>query len=214
MAERGRWRVSAAVTSAVLAATVGLACAAPERAAPPPDFGPTAPAREPVSGAATSDPAAPVSPREEARPRRILVPRVGLDARIEPVGVASDGSMALPTDPAVAGWYRFGPVPGADRGSAVLAGHVDDETGDLGEFAALYDVRRGDRIEVRRSGADPVVHHVVSRSTVPQEDLPPSVFRREGDPVLTLITCAPPFLPDEGGYQSNLVVTATPVEEP
>ncbi|BFO16368.1 hypothetical protein SHKM778_27560 [Streptomyces sp. KM77-8] len=99
--------------------------------------------------------------------------------------------MAIPDDPSVAGWYRYGPVPGSPRGSAVLVGHVDSDTGALGEFAALYDVRPGDRVEVRRAEAAPVVYRVVSRTTVPKDELPPSVFRRTGDPVLTLITCAP-----------------------
>ncbi|KAB2977315.1 class F sortase [Streptomyces sp. SS1-1] len=121
--------------------------------------------------------------------------------------------MAVPDDPSVAGWYRFGPAPGSPEGSAVLVGHVDGETGALGEFAALYDVRRGDRVEVRRAKAAPVVYRVVSRTTVPKGALPASAFRRTGDPVLTLITCAPPFEPERGGYLANLVVTAEPVRE-
>ncbi|MFF3348813.1 class F sortase [Streptomyces sp. NPDC002779] len=92
----------------------------------------------------------------------------------------------------------------------MLVGHVDSDTGALGEFAALYDVRPGDRVEVRRDGARPVVYRVTSRTTVPKDDLPSSVFRRTDAPVLTLITCAPPFVPEQGGYLSNLVVTAQP----
>jgi sortase (surface protein transpeptidase) len=95
----------------------------------------------------------------------------------------------------------------------VLVGHVDSHTGTLGEFAPLYEVRRGNRVEVRRTGAAPVVHRVVSRATVPKDELPSSVFCRTGDPVLTLITCAPPFDPDRGGYLANLVVTAEPVPD-
>ncbi|MGW6291676.1 class F sortase [Streptomyces sp. NPDC055058] len=199
------------MTAVALAATLGLACGTPETAAPRADFGPTAPG--PGTAEATApDAAAPAGATAPAAPpRRIRVPRVGIDARIEAVGVTREGTMTVPADPAVAGWYRFGPAPGTRRGSAVLAGHVDDETGALGEFAALQDLRRGDRVEVLRRGADPVVHRVVARRTVPQDELPPSVFRRTGDPVLTLVTCAPPFLPDRGGYRSNLVVTAVPV---
>ncbi|MEU9630961.1 class F sortase [Streptomyces luteogriseus] len=141
----------------------------------------------------------------------MVAPRTGLDARITPVGVTDEGDMAVPDDPSVAGWYRYGPAPGGARGSAVLVGHVDSETGALGEFLALYNVRRGDRVEVRRAGDAPVTYRVVSRLTVPKEDLPPSAFRRTGAPVLTLITCAPPFVPERGGYTSNLVVTAEPV---
>ncbi|MFE5603357.1 class F sortase [Streptomyces coelicoflavus] len=138
---------------------------------------------------------------------------MGLDARVRPVGVTGGGAMTVPEDPSMAGWYRYGPVPGSREGSAVLVGHVDSETGALGEFAALYDVRRGDRVEVRRAETTPVVYRVVSRTTVPKDELPPSVFRRTGDPVLTLITCAPPFEPERGGYLANLVVTAEPVHE-
>ncbi|MFF9202027.1 class F sortase [Streptomyces sp. NPDC014986] len=125
--------------------------------------------------------------------------------------MTEDGDMAVPADPAVAGWYRFGPAPGSTRGSSVLVGHVDGDTGALGEFAGLYDAGPGDLVEVRRVGAGPVRYRVTARSTVPQDALPPSVFRRGGPPVLTLITCAPPFVPGEGGYQANLVVTAQPL---
>ncbi|MEU1848243.1 class F sortase [Streptomyces sp. NPDC019990] len=140
------------------------------------------------------------------------MPAVGLDARVGPVGVTARGDMAVPDDPSLAGWYRHGPAPGSARGSAVLVGHVDDDTGEIGEFAALRGVRPGDRVEVRRAAADPVRYRVVSRVTVPKDELPSSAFRRSGGPVLTLITCAPPFVPDRGGYLSNLVVTAEPVE--
>ncbi|MER5893339.1 class F sortase [Streptomyces sp. NPDC001876] len=137
---------------------------------------------------------------------------VGLDARVRPVGVTEDGALAVPSNPAVAGWYRFGPAPGGSRGSSVLVGHVDSDTGDLGEFAALYDVKPGDRVEVRRADAEPVRYRVTARATVPKDDLPSTTFRRDGSPVLTLVTCAPPFIPDEGGYQANLVVTAEPLD--
>ncbi|MFE1325002.1 class F sortase [Streptomyces sp. NPDC058735] len=140
------------------------------------------------------------------------MPGVGLDARVEPVGVTDRGDMTIPDTPSVAGWYRYGPSPGGSEGSAVLVGHVDTDTGELGEFAALYDVGRGDRVEVRREGAEAVRYRVVSRVTVPKDELPSSTFRRTGAPVLTLITCAPPFDPGRGGYQSNLVVTAEPVD--
>ncbi|WP_245936374.1 class F sortase [Streptomyces cahuitamycinicus] len=142
----------------------------------------------------------------------MLARRTGLDAEVGPVGVTARGNMAVPDDPSVAGWYRHGPAPGSAQGSAVLVGHVDSGTGDLGEFLALYDVRRGDRVEVRRAGGEPVNHRVVSRVAVPKDDLPPSAFRRSGAPVLALITCAPPYDPERGGYMSNLVVTAEPVE--
>lgn len=67
-------------------------------------------------------------------------------------------------------------------------------------------------MEVRRSGAPTLRYRIVSRVTVPKDELPSSAFRRSGAPVLTLITCAPPYVPERGGYLSNLVITAEPVE--
>ncbi|WP_454314804.1 class F sortase [Streptomyces phaeoluteigriseus] len=127
------------------------------------------------------------------------------------MGITEAGDMAIPSDPTVAGWYRFGPAPGSDHGSSVLVGHVDSDTGALGEFASLYDVEPGDRVEVQRAGAEPAGYRITARSTVPKDAIPASAFRRSGPPVLTLITCAPPFVPRDGGYQANLIVTAEPV---
>ncbi|MGW0501096.1 class F sortase [Streptomyces sp. NPDC003007] len=194
------------MAAAALAAVAGFPDRPSQPAAPAPDF--AAAPSERRGAVAAETPPAPGTARNPP-PRRVLVPRAGLDARVIPVGVTGRGSMNVPGDPDVAGWYRHGPAPGSARGSAVLAGHVD--TGDLGEFLALYDVRRGDRVEVRRAGDEPVRYRVVSRVTVPKDELPPSAFRRSGAPVLTLITCAPPYVPERGGYQSNLVVTAEPV---
>ncbi|MGV9290807.1 class F sortase [Streptomyces sp. NPDC003719] len=200
------------VTAAALAVAVTLVSAPSQQASPPADFGRStarsaaAPDRPVQVGAARSP--SPVD--HAAAPVRVLVRSVGLDARVSPVGVTEAGDMAVPPDPGVAGWYRFGPAPGSAHGSAVLVGHVDGDTGELGEFASLYDVRPGDRVEVRRAGAEPAGYRIVARSTVPRDAIPASAFRRGGPPVLTLITCAPPFVPEDGGYQANLIVTAEP----
>jgi hypothetical protein len=201
------------VTTAALAAVVTFTTAPSEQAAPPPDFGRAgaSPAAVPGRPPGASSPRPASHAQDASPPQRVLVRSVGLDARIRPVGVTEAGDMAIPSDPGVAGWYRFGPAPGSDRGSSVLVGHVDGDTGALGEFASLYDVRPGDRVEVRRAGAEPAGYRVTARSTVAKDALPSSAFRRSGPPVLTLITCAPPFLPEEGGYQANLIVTAEPV---
>ncbi|MEU1313944.1 class F sortase [Streptomyces tibetensis] len=193
--------------AAALAAVLGLPAGPSQPAAPASDFT-TAPSGR-TTGSTTK---APPSRAPAPPPRRVLLPLAGVDARVTAVGVTDRGEMAVPDEPSVAGWYRYGPAPGSASGSAVLVGHVDSDTGAIGEFAALYDVRRGDGVEVRRAGAEPVRYRVVSRVTVPKNELPSSAFRRTGAPALTLITCAPPFVPERGGYLSNLIVTAEPVK--
>ena len=203
------------VATAALAAVLTLGAAPSEHASPPDDFGIPATARAAAPGTLSPATEARTSPPPQAQlrhlPQRVLVRDVGLDARVRPVGVTEAGAMSIPADPAVAGWYRFGAAPGSSHGSSVLVGHVDSNTGALGEFAALYDVEPGDTVEVRRAHAEPALYRVTARSTVPKGDLPSATFRRSGPPVLTLVTCAPPFLPEKGGYQANLIVTAEPL---
>ncbi|MDK1475422.1 class F sortase [Streptomyces sp. 549] len=228
---RARWfTVCGAAVAAGLVLLVVLHLNDP---APPPDFGggsasapvqdrsgPRTPdrvsdgpgrdgGRPPEKGARGGADAQP--PRDAApAPVRLRMERVGVTAGIVPVGVAKDGTAEVPADPAEAGWYRFGPAPGDAAGSAVLVGHVDSDTGELGALAALYDVREGDVLTVRRDSGEPVEYRVSTRRTVPKDELPADVFRRDGPPVLTLVTCAAPYDPDRGGYQNNVVVTAVP----
>lgn len=182
----------------------------------PSEFG----ARPPAAGPATRSTAGTEPGRADtqdaprpstgAEPLGVRIPRVSLDARIEAVGVADDGTVEIPADADAAGWYRHGSPPGAPAGSAVLIGHVDSRTGDLGAFAKLYDVRAGDTVTVARESAPPVRYEVTAREVVDKERLPADVFRRAGRPVLTLITCAPPYDRERGDYRRNLVVYAEP----
>jgi sortase (surface protein transpeptidase) len=144
-------------------------------------------------------------------PARVAVPARGLDAPLDPVGTAPDGQMAIPDDVDRAGWYRFGPVPGAP-GSAVVAGHVDDAEQGLGAMAALRAAEPGDEVVVTDAAGAVTRWRVVSRESLDKQALPVDVlFRRDGPPRLTLVTCGGPFLPEVGGYRDNVVVVAEPL---
>nr|WP_121828638.1 class F sortase [Streptomyces sp. S1] len=148
-------------------------------------------------------------PADAGPPRELSIPRLDLRAPVDPVGVTDDGQTEVPPDPDRVGWYRFSPAPGSSAGSSVVVGHVDAEGRGLGVLSGLTEVRRGDRVLVRREGGSTVPYEIVARRTVSKADLAESgAFRRDGPPVLTLITCAGPYLPEKGGYQNNLVVTA------
>ena len=206
--------VGAAAVVAVVLAALLVWSLRPSGTSVPSDFGTRPRAQEPVTGVSSGvlDDASgegktsgPVS-----EPTALRVPRVSLEARVQDVGVRNDGTVEVPDDAEQAGWYRFGPAPGASAGSAVLIGHVDDRTGDLGAFAKLYGVRKGDAVTVARGDATPLRYEVTAREVVDKDRLPDDVFRRHGRPVLTLITCAPPYDREHGGYQRNLLVYAVP----
>jgi sortase (surface protein transpeptidase) len=118
--------------------------------------------------------------------------------------------MALPADPEVLGWYRFGPAPGAGTGSVVLAGHLDSERYGLGPLVGLREVEVGDRLRVTRADGTARRYAVVDVRRYDRQALPEELFARTGPERLRIITCGGEYLPDAGGYQQNLVVTAVP----
>lgn len=147
--------------------------------------------------------------RRTAAPLRVRVPAIGLDADVRPVGVGGDRQMRLPDDPRVLGWYRFGPSPG-DDGSVVLAGHVDSRRFGVGPLVALQTVEVGTEVQVVTGPGRVRTYRVDSIERFDQQALPAAVFARTGPERLRLVTCTGPYLPEAGGYQQNLVVTAVP----
>jgi len=146
----------------------------------------------------------------QARPVRLRVAALGLDAPVVAAGVAADGRLQLPGDAHTVAWFVGGAVPG-DSGSAVLAAHVD-YGGAKGPFFELADLPAGAEIEVHladgghrtfRSVADPDAR---AKSELPVDQL----FRRGGEPSLTLVTCGGDFDPAARAYAQNTLVTASP----
>jgi len=159
----------------------------------------------------TARPAAPEPPESTPPPERVRSRDLGIDAPVDVVGLADDGSMELPADVDRVGWYRFGPVPG-DTGSAVIAGHVDDVEQGLGALAPLRSAEVGNAIAVTDADGTTTRWQVVARETISKRELPlDELFRRDGPPRLTLLTCGGPFLPEYGGYRDNVVVVTEPI---
>ena len=152
----------------------------------------------------------PSAPRERARAVRVQVVSADIDSVVRPVGVSPDGQMALPPDPEVLGWYRFGPAPGAGTGSVVLAGHLDSKRFGLGPLVGLRDVETRDVVRVTRADGSLRRYTVLDVRRYDRQALPEKLFARTGPERLRIITCGGDYLPDEGGYQQNLVVTAVP----
>jgi sortase family protein len=142
-------------------------------------------------------------------PVELRIPAVGVRAPIVPVGVEPSGAMEIPPDVRTVGWYRFGPSPG-DRGSAVLAGHVDSRLQGPGVFLRLHELDPGDVIHVRASKAAWDSFEVVSRNLVAKDRIPRGIFGGRTGPVLTLITCGGEFDQDARSYTHNVVVSAVP----
>jgi len=199
--------VVAVLGLALVAVGVSLARSSPVAAAPglTVDRGEVSSARPGAvpPARATGAPATPVLPRLLALPRQHVA------ASVQSIGVTAGRQLDLPTDPREVGWWAGGQPAGAASGSAVIAGHLDSARSGIGAFAALLSVEIGDPVEV--SGGGVVLHYrVASRSTYPKTALPGAVFRLDGPPVLTLVTCGGPYDSRTHHYRDNVVVTALP----
>lgn len=153
------------------------------------------------------------TPGHTARPVRLSIESLSLSQRVRPVGVAADGQMDLPADPEVLGWYHFGPAPLVGRGSVVFAGHLDSRRYGLGPLVRLRDVEVGARVLVTLASGRAATYVVRRIDRYDRQALPVELFSREGPELLRLVTCGGAYDPDAGGYQQNLVVTATPAGE-
>jgi sortase (surface protein transpeptidase) len=170
----------------------------------PPTSQPTTPTPRTASRPGTTD--QPVRPN--AAPRSVRIPILHLEMPVIRRGVDDNGAMAMPTSAFTLAWYRFGSRPRDPSGATMLAGHVDTVEEGAGPLAGLGALRRGDRIEVT-AGSSIVTYRTTSVTRISKAliDLP-AVFSRVGPPRLHLVTCGGEYLPDEGGYQDNVVVSA------
>ena len=165
--------------------------------------------------------AVPVVPRQStslaaqappvSAPVRVRVPSIGIDMPIEAVGLADGSAMALPANPAVAAWYRYGAGPASPAGATVVAAHVDSLVYDIGPFAQLADAPGGTEIMVDTADGGTHRYTIASVDSVEKPAVPwASVFDRTGQPRLTLVTCGGEFDYEARRYLSNVIVTAVP----
>ena len=146
-----------------------------------------------------------------AAPARIVIPSIGVNARVEALGLTASGNMAAPASFGDAGWYRYGPVPGS-TGSAVIAGHLDNGLGFDGVFKNLDALQAGDIITVVSRDGTRQTFEVVGKREYPYTAVPDSLlFATSGPPRLVLVTCAGALLYLKRTYDRRLVVFARPL---
>ena len=142
-----------------------------------------------------------------ARPARLVIGALRVDAPVDAVGVDAARALAVPADPRRLGWWMGSATPGSTRGTVLLAGHVDTARDGRGALFGLERLAIGSRIELR-AGTEVFAYRAVARRSYRKEKLPPTVFRADGPPLLALVTCGGSFR--DGVYSHNVVVYAEP----
>ena len=154
----------------------------------------------------------PVEPTVLPNPVRVRIPQIGVTAPVIPTGLDKNRSAVIPEDIMKVGWYKLGVAPGSSQGSAVLIAHRDGREQGHGAFYSIGALTLGDRIIVTNSVGERLKYKVVAREMIPKEKLPTQeIFAIDGAPRLTLISCGGYYSKSNGGYQDNIVVTATPI---
>lgn len=142
------------------------------------------------------------------RPVAVSIPALGVAGPLEDlVADPKTRELSAPNDPARAGWYSAGVVPG-DQGPAVIGGHVDSRRGP-GVFFRLRTLGRGDLIDVTRSDGRTVRFSVIAVARFPKDAFPTeAVYGPTSGPELRLVTCGGTFDRSIRSYEDNVVVDA------
>ncbi|MGK4583414.1 class F sortase [Kitasatospora sp. HPMI-4] len=182
-------------------------------AAPSAAASPAAPPAAPVSPAANA-PGAPAAGNAapalgRSKPTRIRIPQLSIEAPFTELGLDAAGALEVPPadNPNLVGWYREGPTPG-ERGTSVLAGHVDTTKG-AAVFLMLYTLAPGNTVEITRADGTVAVFAVDAVKTYPKNAFPDNeVYADTPDAQLRLITCGGMYDRKLKDYTENIVAFA------
>jgi sortase (surface protein transpeptidase) len=194
---------------ALLACVAQIACSAP-RAAVPSQRGSLSVAQPPQRGGVSPDVARFRSARHytiTGRPVAIRIPSIGVTSSLQALGRNPDGTVEVPHDWDVAGWYEKSARPGAP-GPAIVLGHVDSRLGPA-VFYRLSELRRGDEVLVKQRGGKEIAFVVERVEQHDKEAFPTdAVYLPTLQPTLRLVTCGGTFDHSIGHYRDNIIVFA------
>jgi hypothetical protein len=140
-------------------------------------------------------------------PVRLRVPAAHVDTALQSLGRNADGTIAVPDNPDVAGWYAEGPRPG-EPGPAVILGHVDSVSGPA-VFFHVARLARGDVITVDSADGRTFTFRVTGVTRVSKNQFPTDlVYLPTLQPELRLVTCGGSFDTAAHSYRDNVIVFA------
>ncbi|MER7486322.1 class F sortase [Streptomyces sp. NPDC126497] len=162
---------------------------------------------DPAAGGSAREPSGKRLPRSE--PTRLLIPAIDVDAPFTDLAIDGKGRLEPPPpdDTNLVGWYAKGVSPG-ERGTAIIAGHVDTTTSPA-VFARLGELEKGDRFRVLRADGSRATFVVDETESFEKDDFPDErVYADTPDAQVRLITCAGDYDHAAKDYTENLVVFA------
>ncbi|MGO4204575.1 class F sortase [Rhodococcus sp. TAF43] len=164
----------------------------------------------PASANPAGRPQVPVGPLPD---NHLVIPAIGVETALDPLGLASDGSLLLPREVSqVTYWTGSAPITAPD-GGILVAGHVDNANQGEGALYWMHTLYPGDAVYLTKEGV--VTRWKITRmERFVKQALPEWAFQGAGGPrELHLVTCGGEVVKDSNGhgtYLENVVVTAVP----
>ena len=141
----------------------------------------------------------------------LVIPKLFINAPIEPVGVTASGEMATSQSLQRVAWWKDGTKPG-DAGSAVFAGHYGGPA-ETGIFRTADKLKAGDVIEVRSKSGQTLTYKVYNSARYKLADVPlQDLFNKKDGKYLNLVTCVGQWDAASSSYSDRLIVYAKLVE--
>jgi LPXTG-site transpeptidase (sortase) family protein len=139
-------------------------------------------------------------------PRTLIVQKLGIKARVLPMGVNADGSMQAPVNINDSGWYNASAKPGT-KGATVIDAHASGASRH-GLFAYLDTLKAGDTLSIEKGDGQLLNYEVTATETVPMNDVDMrKVLTPQGTAEgMNLITCTGTWLPDQKTYNHRVIV--------
>ncbi|MER6841012.1 class F sortase [Streptomyces platensis] len=157
----------------------------------------------------SASPAVPDLALPRSAPKRVSIPQIAVDAPFTQLTIGPTGQLNAPPagDKNLVGWYKDGAAPG-ERGSAIIAGHVDTKTGPA-VFLQLESLKPGATINITREDGIIASFKVDSVETFNKARFPNErVYSDAPTAQLRVITCGGAYDRKVKDYVDNVVVFA------
>lgn len=143
---------------------------------------------------------------ETSLPKKLEIPKLKISANVENVELTADNNMDIPKSDWSVGWFSPGFKPG-EIGSAVIAGHLDSQTGKPAVFWNLHRLQAGDYIFIIDGGGNKKRFQVIGSEQYDTKNAPlEKIFGANDGAYLNLITCNGTWDKQERNYNKRLVV--------
>lgn len=143
-----------------------------------------------------------------ALPARLKIPQIGVDASIETVGFALNGTVDVPKNQKNVAWFNPGPRPG-EIGNAIITGHYGWKDKNASAFDNLYKLRPGDKLFIEDDQGTTTTFVVQgNRRYGPNASASKVFVSKDNKSHLNLITCEGDWNEAIKSYTKRLVIFA------